>query len=86
LLIGALLVLHRAESAALRGLAAYLVLENVSGWFLSLPGGWLHDQGITWLLLALDVTGFRPSLRAPDPRQRRPAAGRPPSRPLHRRA
>lgn len=57
LVIGALLVLRRAESAALRGLAVYLVLENVSGWFLPLPGGWFHDQGVTWLFLALEVTG-----------------------------
>jgi hypothetical protein len=57
LVIGTLLVLRRVESAALRGLAVYLVLENVSGWFLSLPGGRLHDQGVTWLFLALDVIG-----------------------------
>jgi len=57
LVIGSLLVLRRVESAALRGLAVYLVLENVSGWFLPLPGGWFHDQGVTWVFLALQVTG-----------------------------
>ncbi|HUP05810.1 MAG TPA: hypothetical protein VMU47_01580 [Caldimonas sp.] len=57
LLIGTLLILRRSESIALRGLAVYLVLQTVGGWYLSLPGGTFHDQGVTWLFLTLDVAG-----------------------------
>ena len=57
LVIGTLLVLRRSESTALRGLAVYLVLQNVGGWWLGLPGGGFHDQGVTWMFLTLDVAG-----------------------------
>jgi hypothetical protein len=54
LVIGALMVLRRAENSSLRALAFYLILQSASGWYLPLPGGWFHDQGVVWLFPLLD--------------------------------
>jgi hypothetical protein len=54
LVIGALMVLRRAESSGLRALAIYLILQSALGWYMPLPGGWLHDQGVVWLFPLLD--------------------------------
>jgi hypothetical protein len=54
LVIGALIVLRRAESPSLRALALYLILQNALGWFMPLPGGRFHDQGVMWLFPLLD--------------------------------
>jgi hypothetical protein len=54
LVIGALMVLRRAESSALRALAVYLILQSAQGWYMPLPGGWFHDQGVVWVFPLLD--------------------------------